>query len=109
MTGWGGYWTGKRWRFNCAAPERERLFCRRGITGLTCRSFNCALAASLLHLPTTRYNRIDLQELQLCRSLSGAVISVGGSSRNSSKVASIVPLPFGSGYDSNARESDGIL
>ena len=41
---------------------------------------------------------IDI-ELQLCRPLSGAVISTPGRYQGRRKAASIVPPPFGSGYD----------
>ena len=60
--------------FNCAAPFRERLLRQP--------------------LPLVRCTAL----LQLCRSLSGAVIAVATEPLGISGIASIVPLPFGSGY-----------
>ena len=65
--------------FNCAAPFRERL------------SEQSVGIYSVRHV------------LQLCRSLSGAVMRQQSSIPALPSHASIVPLPFGSGYDRVAR------
>ena len=73
----------------------------RSAAKLHCRH----LPASIVPLPFgSGYRRTstppgnDNNRLQLCRSLSGAVIGDGGQRDEEKGCASIVPLPFGSGY-----------
>ena len=84
-------------RFNCAAPFRERLS-KDG------RRNDAVIPASIVPLPFgsgyARYRSFLALVilLQLCRSLSGAVIPRRPQQATSVRQASIVPLPFGSGY-----------
>ncbi len=84
--------------FNCAAPFRERLF-------VYADDAVAGLSPSIVPLPFgSGYIDAHLRPqqgvigLQLCRSLSGAVISPGRRPSASRLDPSIVPLPFGSGY-----------
>ena len=82
--------------FNCAAPFRERLSRVRGNPCAWHSSFNCAAP---FRERLFRYLRGRLRRgsvLQLCRPLSGAVIPQWPPAP---ALASIVPPPFGSGYD----------
>ncbi len=110
--------------FNCAAPFRERLWPGRLLPELPhqplqlCRSLsgavinntrkNAVIADILLQLCRSLSGAVILRGvtrefagmrlLQLCRSLSGAVINFQKRVFRHLKPASIVPLPFGSGY-----------
>ena len=63
------------WRFNCAAPFRERLGvpARRGRAGLHLPRFNCAAPFRERLAGAAGAEQESIMQLQLCRPLSGAV------------------------------------